>query len=187
MPYQPDGLWNTVGRNSPVWKAAENESRFRRGVYVYWRRAAPYPSFVNFDAPDRAACVAQRSRTNTPTQALTLLNDPAWLEMAAGLALQLFSEHPQLSDTERVRHAFRRTLAREPVTDEIHILLSLLSEERDRLRQDQQSARALLENLKRLRELLLLPDEELQDPVEWAAWLHLANVLLNLDETITRN
>lgn len=187
MPYQPDGLWNTVGRNSPVWKAAENESRFRRGVYVYWRRAAPYPSFVNFDAPDRAACVAQRSRTNTPTQALTLLNDPAWLEMAAGLALQLFNEHPQLSDTERVRHAFRRTLAREPVTDEIHILLSLLSEERDRLRQDQQSARALLENLKRLRELLHLPDEELPDPVEWATWLHLANVLLNLDETITRN
>ncbi len=187
MPYQPDGLWNTVGRNAPVWKAAENEDRFRRGVYVYWRRAAPYPSFVNFDAPDRAACVAQRSRTNTPTQALTLLNDPAWLEMAAGLAWLLLHEHPDLSDAERIRHAFRRTLIREPVTDESEILLSLLAEERQRLQEDKQSARALLKSLHRHRELAQLPDEEVQDPVEWAVWLHLANVLLNLDETITRN
>ena len=86
MPYQPSGMWRQVGRNEPKWVEAKDENRWRRGVYVIWRRAAPYPSFVNFDGPDRGACVVQRPRTNTPLQALTLMNDPVYTEAALALA-----------------------------------------------------------------------------------------------------
>ena len=91
MPYQPENIWRSVGRNQPKWVAAENEDRFRRGVYVVWKRAAPYPSFINFDAPDRGSCTVNRGRSNTPLQALTLLNDPAYAEMALALADRILS------------------------------------------------------------------------------------------------
>lgn len=181
MPYQPEGLWNLVGRNAPVWKPAEDEDRFRRGIYVYWRRGAPYPSFVNFDAPDRAACVTQRSRTNTPTQALTLLNDPAWLEMALGLAGQILQSSSADSDAAKVRVGWRRAVTREPTPPEVEILLTLLNAERERFRQHPQQATRLLNGM---RPVSAMP---VDDPVELAAWVHVANVLLNLDETITRN
>ncbi|GIT38583.1 MAG: hypothetical protein Ct9H300mP7_5040 [Verrucomicrobiota bacterium] len=79
-PPQPGGIWRHVGRNAPKFVVATNENRFRRGVYIVWRRGAPYASFVNFDAPDRGTCVVDRPRTNTPLQALTLLNDEAFVE-----------------------------------------------------------------------------------------------------------
>ena len=95
-PPQPNGIWRHVGRNAPKFVAAKDENRFRRGVYVVWRRGAPYASFVNFDAPDRGACVVARPRTNTPLQALTLLNDEAYVEMAMAFAGRILAE-PGLS------------------------------------------------------------------------------------------
>ncbi|MEM7478556.1 MAG: PSD1 and planctomycete cytochrome C domain-containing protein, partial [Planctomycetota bacterium] len=86
MPFQPSNIWRSVGRNQPTWKAAENDDRFRRGVYIVLKRAAPYPSFINFDAPDRGSCTVHRDRTNTPLQALTLLNDPAYAEISLAFA-----------------------------------------------------------------------------------------------------
>ncbi|MDA7895222.1 PSD1 and planctomycete cytochrome C domain-containing protein, partial [Akkermansiaceae bacterium] len=73
MPYQPNGLWRQTGRNEPKWEEQKDENRWRRGVYIVYRRAAPYPSMVNFDAPDRSSCTVRRPLTNTPSQALTML------------------------------------------------------------------------------------------------------------------
>ena len=127
MPYQPNGIWRSVGRNAPKWVAAEDDNRYRRGVYVVWRRAAPYPSFVNFDAPDRAACVVARGRTNTPLQALTLLNDPAFLEAAIALARRVVNELPDATVAARAEYAFRLCVARRPSRGELDELTAPLS------------------------------------------------------------
>ena len=83
-PYQPEGLWNKIGGERVEYVVSAGEDRHRRGLYVVWKRGAPYPSFVNFDATARLACTVKRSRSNTPLQALTLLNDPVYVEAAAG-------------------------------------------------------------------------------------------------------
>ena len=90
--------------------------RYRRGVYVVWKRASPYPSFVNFDATARLACTVKRSRSNTPLQALTLLNDPVYVEAAFALAERMLRERPGEPIDEQLRYAFRLCLARVPTT-----------------------------------------------------------------------
>jgi hypothetical protein len=88
-PPQPDGLWWIRDGNSPVYRPSTGADRYRRGIYTVWRRLSLHPSLAVFDAPDRAACCAERVRTNTPLQALTLLNDPASMEAAFALANRL--------------------------------------------------------------------------------------------------
>src|SRR6185436_2536924 len=85
-PYQPDGLWVKVGGGRVEYEISPGDDKYRRGIYVVLKRGSPYPSFVNFDATARLACTAQRSRSNTPLQALTLLNDPVYVEAAQALA-----------------------------------------------------------------------------------------------------
>ena len=179
-PPQPAGLWRQTGRNEPKYVAATNQDRFRRGIYVIWRRAAPYPSFVNFDGPDRSACHPKRSRTNTPLQALTLLNDEAYVEMALGFAIRVLEDKPKASLDERLRYAFRRTLAREPDARELTVLRELHAGELARLTKDKQAAKALLDGIKAVKFSTKL------DPNQLAAWFFVANVLLNLDETVTK-
>ena len=178
MPYQPPGLWKTVGRNSPIWTEAIGEDRFRRGVYVVWRRAMPYPSFVAFDAPDRSACVVKRSRTNTPLQALALLNDPAYLEMALALACRI--QTMGKDDDERLRHAWRLLLTRTPSAAELEVLGELLRTRLDDYRANPKKAAELVQGIRGFR-----PPADV-DPARVAAWFHVANVLFNLDEAITR-
>jgi hypothetical protein len=179
MPYQPDGIWRAVGRNQPVWKAATDDDRFRRGVYVVWKRGAPYPSFVNFDAPDRAACTVQRPRTNTPLQALTLLNDPAYAEMAFALAQRMMTEPTEDSLDARLKHGFRLCLSREPNAKELEILTKLYESEEQKLKADPKMTEERLKNL--------LPQLQIKDVnrIEVASWFAIANVLLNLDETMS--
>ena len=132
MPYQPDDIWRSVGRNQPKWVAAENEDRFRRGVYVIWKRAAPYPSFTNFDAPDRGSCTVNRSRSNTPLQALTMLNDPAYAEMALALADRVLFECPSSDDRDRLEYSIQlvRVTTRD-ASGELEVLQRLLDDERN--------------------------------------------------------
>ena len=104
-PPQPSGVWRHVGRNAPKYATSSGADRYRRGIYVVWRRSAPYASFVTFDAPDRSSCVVKRPRTNTPLQALTLLNDPAYLEMADALARRVTARDGDVRG--RMRFAFR--------------------------------------------------------------------------------
>jgi hypothetical protein len=91
MPFQPEGIWNSP--YSPLqWKQSEGEDQYRRGVYIYWKRTAAYPSMTTFDGTAREVCVARRIRTNTPLQALVTLNDSAYIEMARNFAYRLQKE-----------------------------------------------------------------------------------------------
>lgn len=107
------------GKNYQV---SAGEREFRRGLYVVLKRGAPYPSFVNFDASARMACVVQRGRSNTPLQALTLLNDPVYVRAASGLAARM-QEEPDLSAA--IRLGFRLTLARHPSSQEMKVMETL--------------------------------------------------------------
>ncbi|XZE53199.1 PSD1 and planctomycete cytochrome C domain-containing protein [Planctomycetaceae bacterium SH139] len=168
-PPQPDGLWRHVGRNAPKYDTSQGTDRFRRGVYVVWRRSAPYASFTNFDAPDRAACVVQRPRTNTPLQALTLLNDPAYQEMALALAKRI-AAYPTATPQEKVEYGFRLCVSRRPQTHEANLLAAVYHRELERLRNDPLAVQKSTE----------------EQNADLAAWLFVANILLNLDETITK-
>jgi len=176
-PPQPDNIWRHVGRNAPKYKTDTNEDRYRRGIYVVWRRSAPYPSFVTFDAPDRASCVIQRSRTNTPLQALTLMNDPAYVEIGHAFAERVLDKAPSGDPAAQLAYAFRSCTAREPNKKDLNILTQIYYDEKKRLSNDEKTLNQLI------------PDKELsgEQKLERGAWFYLGNILLNLDETITKN
>ncbi len=177
FPPQPDGIWRHVGRNEPKYATSQGPDRFRRGIYVFWRRSAPYPSFVNFDAPDRASCVPARARTNTPLQALTLLNDPAYIEMAVALATRIAADHKQMTDEEKVSYGFRLCVAREPNEAELNHLVEVYRQELARFESNPSAAETIIGKPPKT------PDVSSS---ELAAWFYVANILLNLDETITK-
>jgi mono/diheme cytochrome c family protein len=176
-PYQPDGLWAKIGGAKVEYIVSPGEDRYRRGVYVVWKRSAPYPSFINFDATARLACTVKRSRTNTPLQALTLLNDPVYVEVARALARRVLTEQPGADTDERIRHAFRLCLARTPRESELRILHRLYEAQRRSSHANPAGTRELLAGM-------TLPKGVA--PEEFAAWYAVATALLNLDEMITR-
>ena len=179
-PPQPSGIWRHVGRNAPQFIPAKDENRFRRGVYVVWRRGAPYASFVNFDAPDRGACVVARPRTNTPLQALTLLNDEAYVEMAMAFAGRILGETGLANDEERINFAFRLVLTREADPVEVNYLTQLLIKRGEELAAEPNAARQLVSSVKGW----TMPAGIVAGDL--AKWFTVANVLLNLDEAITK-
>lgn len=176
-PYQPDGLWTKVGGAKVEYRTSPGEDAYRRGVYVVWKRASPYPSFVAFDATARLACTVKRSRSNTPLQALTLLNDPVYVEAALALAKRTLVEREGASPDDRLRHAFRLCLARQPSEAELKVLRRLLDTQR-------QAAAANPEATKTLLGDFAVPAG--CAPADFAAWYAVAAALLNLDETITK-
>lgn len=178
MPYQPGNVWRSIGRNQPKWETATSDDRYRRGIYVVWKRAAPYPSFMNFDAPDRAACTVDRPTTNTPLQALTLLNDPAYAEMAVALAQRMMLRARSDTPRETIRVGFRLATSRWPSQDEVETLQSLFQSELEAVKSAPELVEQRLENL-----LPRLRDEQLNREA-LAAWFLVANVLLNLDEAL---
>jgi len=155
----------------------KGEALYRRGLYVFWRRSAHYPSFATFDASSREVCTFFRQRTQTPLQSLVLMNDPAYVEAARGLAERVVREEPKDGDKRLVR-AFRHTLGRAPQSDEIVVLQKTYEQQLANFRQDSAAANALLKVGESP-----LPDQA--DPAELAAMTAVANVLLNLNETIT--
>jgi hypothetical protein len=180
-PPQPEGLWHHAGRNAPKYKAATDAHRFRRAVYVVWRRAAPYPSFVNFDAPDRTTCVVFRPRTNTPLQALTLMNDAAYVEAAKALAARILTDQPEATLDDRLKFAFRLCTSRRPTPAELGALKEFYTQTASRFTESAADAKRVIGNWK--------PPPQLATPGairDWATWFYVANVLLNLDETITK-
>jgi hypothetical protein len=180
MPHQPPGLWNQAGRGEPVWTEQQNSDRWRRAIYIVYRRAAPYPSLVNFDAPDRAACTVKRARTNTPTQALTLLNDPSFVEMALALADRILIEAPGKDTASRISYGISLATAREAKEKEIEILTRALARRRTVLAENPKRAAMLVEGASKVYQAKHHNIEEL------AAWLYIGNILLNLDEVITK-
>ncbi len=168
FPPQPEGVWD-IPFNADRWITDTGENRYRRGLYTFWRRTAPYPSMVAFDAPSREVCVAMRPRTNTPMQALVLLNDPAYMEAAVALA-QRMAARGKGNLQASLRYGFRCCTAREPTPAELQRLEQLYRQMRERYAKQPDAAQKLVGK----------PD------AHTAALALVANTLLNLDETITR-
>jgi mono/diheme cytochrome c family protein len=166
-PYQPNGIWSKVGGTSYKYEVSPGSERHRRGLYVILKRGSPYPSFVNFDATARLACTVKRSRTNTPRQALTLLNDPVYVEAAESLAKRVAGQHPKGSIDEQLDYAFQICTSRRPTDTERNALRSLYFETLSTA-SDSKDATA-------------------NKAAESKAWYSVATVLLNLHETITKD
>ena len=177
-PPQPDGLWEKVGGQKYDYVISPGDEKYRRGIYVVWKRGSPYPSFVNFDATARLACKVKRSRSNTPLQALTLLNDPVYVEAAQALARRVLTEEPVTSVELRIRHAFRLALVRAPKDAEVAALKRLYDAEFAAYQKDAKAAKELLGGN--------LPVKN-ASPAEFAAMYSVSSALLNLDEAITKN
>jgi hypothetical protein len=177
-PFQPEGVWVVTGQVDNTYKTSAGDDRYRRGIYTVWRRSSPYPSFVNFDAPSRSACTVQRSRSNTPLQALTLLNDPVYVEAARALAQRIRRETAGMKLHEQIQQAFLMCLARPANPFETQTMESFWEKERERFSRNLEAARDVLEGN---------PAPESQDAlVKEAAWCSVATVFLNLDEFITK-
>ena len=127
-PVQPPGIWRVTGNVDNKYLAMTGEDGHRRGLYTLWRRHAHYPSFANFDAPNRAACTVQRSRSDTPLQALTLMNDPAYVEAAQFLAQQISSSRAY-DLRVKLTEAFRIVLTRKPNDTELTMLTTVFENE----------------------------------------------------------
>ncbi len=177
-PYQPAGLWEDVSvERRYKYVADKGDGLYRRSMYTFWRRTCPPPSMLLFDAPDRETCFIRRARTNTPLHALVLLNDPIYVEAARKLAERVM--HAGADADARLVLAFRLTLARTPTAKEKAILGEMVQQSLAKFRNDPAAAAKLLGVGDSPRDARL-------DAVELAAWTTAMNLLLNLDETITK-
>ena len=178
MPPQPGGIWQIV-YSGDQWQTSKGEDKYRRGLYTFWRRSSPNPMMSTFDAPSREFCVVRRSRSNTPLQALNTLNDPVFVEAAQALARKIAAV-PGDAKT-RVAFAMRTCLSRAPKADEVERLAKLFEGE-------------LAYYSKQPGDAEKMATSELGKPApgngmnipELAAWTVVSNVLLNLDEMITK-
>jgi hypothetical protein len=179
-PYQPAGLWEAVSYNGDqTYEQDHGAALYRRSLFTFWKRQAPPPALLIFDAPTREVCTTRRPRTNTPLQALVLLNDVTHIEAARGLGTRM--AHAAGGDPARgVRQGFRQATGRWPEDDEAAALESLYCRQLAAYRDRPEAARALAHQGE------LAPDPAI-DPCALAAWTLTASVLLNLDETITRH
>lgn len=178
-PYQPVGYYRHLNFPTRKYQHDVDNRQWRRGVYVHWQRQFLHPMLKAMDAPSREECVAQRPRSNTPTAALTLLNDPTFVESARVFAALILKEGGD-SNYERIDFAFRQALCRSPDSWERSQLTDLLISSRAEYRQTPDSAKQLIQ--------VGLSKAPLGiDPVQLAAWTTVARTILNLNETITRN
>jgi hypothetical protein len=175
FPPQPDGVYRFT-QVDKAWKASTGPDRYRRGMYTYFWRSAPHPALVVFDAPDASMTCTRRSRSNTPLQALTLLNDTGFYEYAGAFAQRVLKEAPS-DDRGRLDYAFRLCMSRKPATRELERLKGFLALQKEDFAAAPSEARKLT---------YAKPDEADSVVVERAAWTMTARVLLNLDEFITR-
>jgi hypothetical protein len=181
-PYQPPGIWEEISRgeifSAQVYKESQGEDLYRRGMYWFWKRTAPPASLSTFDAPDREKCVVRRSVTNTPLQALVLLNDPTYIEAARVLAQNVLREAGSDS-SKRLTLAFRRVTGRAPDAREAKVLGELAAKQLARYSRDAKGAQALVA-------IGNAPVDKQFPATELAAWTNVATVLLNMDEAITK-
>ena len=184
-PYQPEGLWQELASrgDSKNWTAqffeqSHGKDLYRRTMYTFWKRTSPPPQLVAFDAPDRETCTVRRGRTNTPLQALILMNDPTYVEASRKLAERVLKSATGADD--RIKLAFRLTTGRTPMSREIEILRGAYDKQLVRFRADPAAANRLLGVGEAVRDSQV-------DAGELAAWSMVASAFLNLDETVTKN
>ncbi len=173
FPFQPEGIW-VMPYNGDQWKISDAGDQYRRGLYTFWRRTSPYPSFLSFDASSREYCTVRRTRTTTPLQALTTLNDPAFFDAARGLARRMKAEGGTTLPA-RLAFGFRACTTRLPKPEELRRLSALYTREQTRYQANPKAALSLAGGA-----------TTTPDTAELAALTIVANVLLNLDETLTK-
>lgn len=178
FPYQPAGYWQHLNFPRREWNSGKGDDLYRRGLYTHWQRTFLHPSLLAFDATSREECTAERPRSNTPQQALVLLNDPSYVEAARVLAGKIVREGGDDVDS-RLRFAFAAVLQREPTDAEAEVLTNLHARHLAEYQADEQAAAELIQ-------VGDAPTAEDSSAAELAAWTSVARVLLNLHETITR-
>ncbi len=182
LPYQPKGIWEELafgdGFSGQSYEQSHGPDLYRRGMYTLWKRTAPPASLATFDAPDREKCTARRAQTNTPLQALVLLNDPTYVEASRALAQRALLEGGKDANA-RIAYAFRLATARKPTKQEIKVLRTLLDGRLKAYQQDRPGALKLLAVGESARNPRL-------DVAELAAYTTVASVIFNLDETVTK-
>jgi hypothetical protein len=182
FPYQPEGLYKgiVVAADYPAtkWVESSGDDLYRRSLYTFWKRTVPHPTFTVLDAPDREVCIVRRPVTNTPLQALTLLNDPIFLEAARKLAERAIREGGS-DPASRLTYAFRLVTGRAPERREVAVLRKKLDEMLASYANDASGAESFVSAGKSPRDTAIAV-------TELAAWTAVANLLLNLDETVTK-
>ena len=179
-PYQPEGLWEDVSvERREKYTPDPGDGLYRRTMYTFWKRTCPPPAMSTFDAPTRETCTIRRARTNTPLQALVLLNDPTYVEAARKMAERVLSSAPEKTVASRLRQAFRIAVARGPRSDEQAAIIELYDKALQQFRDDGQAAKELLA-------VGRSPANPELDPAELAAWTIVCATILNLDETISK-
>jgi hypothetical protein len=177
-PYQPKDYWQYLNFPKRTYKHDKNDDQWRRGVYMHWQRTFLHPMLKAFDAPNREECTAKRARSNTPLQALVLLNDPTFVEAARVMAENILSQ-PIEKRAARVAWAFRRAVARKPRDEEIAVLNELYDKHLAHYQKHPEKAKKLIS--------VGLKDRATGfPPAKLAAWTSVSRAILNLHETITR-
>lgn len=179
-PYQPAGLWEAVSYNAgQSYQADRGAALYRRSLYTFWKRQSPPANMLAFDSPTRETCTVRRSHTNTPLQALVLMNDPTFVEAARGIAQRLMLEAGP-TPTEKIDAVFRLTTARYPTANERAALLEVYHAQREEYRRAPSKAQLLLSVGDSDR-------DSSHDAVELASWAVVAHVALTIDEAISKN
>lgn len=175
FPPIPNGL-GALSYGGLNWNTSEGKDRFRRGLYTYWKRTNPYPMLTTFDAPLADTTCVRRNRSNTPLQALTLLNDAVFLEASSALARRIMTES-KISLQDKMKTAFRLCTSRIPTDEETHSLMQFYGKQYLRITRNE---------INPLESIRLDDESKALDQHQLAAWTMVARVLLNLDETITK-
>jgi hypothetical protein len=176
-PYQPDGLWNELAMQDMYYNRAKGPDLYRRSLYTFWKRTIAPPMMVNFDAANREACVVRANRTNTPLQALNLMNDVTFLEAARKIAERAMQEGGDSADSS-LRYAFRLVTAREPHPRELQVLAGNLAYHLDYFAEEAKAAQFLKQGDS--------PPDSSVPARQLAAYASVASLLLNLDEAVTK-
>jgi hypothetical protein len=179
-PYMPEGVWDETSKYGDLrgYKNGTGDALYRRTMYTIWKRTAAPPTMLLFDSPTREICTVKRSRTNTPLQALAMLNEVTFVEAARSLAEKMILQGGP-SPEARIQWAFKRVTSRQPAAPEVQVLLTGLTRRLASFKADPKAATQLIGFGDRK------PDASV-DPAELAAYVMTANVLLNLDEVVTR-
>jgi hypothetical protein len=180
--YQPPNIWEPVGfvgSNTRDYKQDHGQALYRRSIYVFLKRTAPPPFMSNFDAPSRESFCTRRERSNTPLQALQLMNDVQQFEAARALAQRMLTQ-AGATPTGRLNFAYRTVLSREPTAEETTVLLDALKKFTEKYQHDPAAAKLAIHHGESA------PNPDLPEP-ELASYTLLANLILNLDETLNRN
>jgi hypothetical protein len=182
MPPAPTFLFDPPASYAPFpWKHDNSDEKYRRGIYVFRRRSTPFPELQTFDVPNADASCVRRQRSNSPLQALVSLNEPIFVECSQALARKALAEGGK-TDEQRITYAFRRALSRQPQQDEMQELLALLNKEKQRIADGWVSATEVGAGTNSVPKNLPVG----VTPTQLGAYTVVSRVLLNLDETITK-